>query len=563
MQSARACALCALALALSGQPRIGPDEVSLRAAPYSPMFAGGTIRTQVELVEVPVVVRDSKGTAVAGLQREDFELFDSGKKQEISAFSVETFPAAGVASNRPAAPAPASAVATAKPEGAKRFVALVLDDLNTDFANLRRAKTAAGKFVSESLAPGDRVAVFTTALSGSVTFTADARKLRETIEAVQPHPRYSDDRKTCPAIRAFEAYLISNDYDKATLDAKIAELQACTKMARPAAEQAVRMMARGIWEDSRHNTENTLYAIASVVETMSRMPGQRMVLLTSAGFTSGEEESRLQAIIGKALHSGVIINSADLKGLYAIVPGGEASDPRSRGMGEIAMQCRTEEAKDDALAVLASGTGGQFFFNNNNLAEGFRRLGSMPEVLYVLGFAAGDVVHDGKYHALKVRLAGGYHGTVQARMGYTAPPKEMPSDMARLGDRDRILMGSEAPADVAVRITAEPGADTGPKVAIKALLDVKQLNFQKTEDRRTQKLVVIAALLDPSGGFVTGRQAEAQLALKDSSYEALAQAGLAVALSLHAAAGRYTLRVVVQEALTGKMTAENRKVELR
>lgn len=563
MQIARACAICALALALAAQTPIGSDEVSLRAAPYSPIFAGGTIRTQVELVEVPVVVRDSKGAAVAGLQREDFELFDSGKREEISAFSVETFPAAGTSLNGPAEPASPSADATAKSEGAKRFVALVLDDLNTDFANLRRAKTAAEKFVSESLAPGDRVAVFSTALSDTVTFTADAKKLRETIEAVQPHSRYADDRRTCPLIRAFEAYLISNDYDKATLDAKASELQSCTKITRSAAEQAVRMMARGIWENAKHNTENTLYAIASVVETMSKMPGQRMVLLTSAGFISGEEESRLQAIIARALHSGVIINSADLKGLYAIVPGGEASDPRPRGMQEMAMQGRAEEAKDDALAVLASGTGGQFFFNNNNLAEGFRRLGAMPEVLYVLGFAAGDVVHDGKYHALKVRLAGGHHGTVQARMGYTAPPKEPPSDLARLGDRDRILMGSEAAADVAVRITAEPGADTGPKVAIKALLDVKQLNFQKTEDRRTQKLVVIAALLDSSGGFVTGRQAEAQLALKDSSYEALAQAGLAVALSLHAPAGPYTLRVVVQEALTGKMTAESRKVELR
>src|SRR5579862_5638018 len=128
MQSARACAICALALALAAQTPLGSDEVSLRAAPYSPLFAGGTIRTQVELVEVPVVVRDGKGAAVAGLKREDFELFASGKKQEISAFSVETFPAAGTAANHPGEPVSTSAVATAKPDGATRFVALVLDD---------------------------------------------------------------------------------------------------------------------------------------------------------------------------------------------------------------------------------------------------------------------------------------------------------------------------------------------------------------------------------------------------------------------------------------------------
>ena len=46
-------------------------------------------QSKVTLIEVPVVVRDKKGKAVGTLRQEDFQLFDKGKLQAISKFSVE------------------------------------------------------------------------------------------------------------------------------------------------------------------------------------------------------------------------------------------------------------------------------------------------------------------------------------------------------------------------------------------------------------------------------------------------------------------------------------------
>lgn len=517
-------------------------------------------------MEVPTVVRDSKGVAIAGLRREDFELFDAGRKQEISAFSVETFSRAGTATetNPGASSSRAGAAVTVAPARA-RYIALVFDDLNTDMGSLRYGKTAAEKFVGEALAPGDLVGIFTTALSQTVEFTADPAKLRQGIEAVTLHTRYRDDLHDCPVIRAYEAYLIANYLDSALLQAKAAEAARCYHLQMQQAILAAHSKADAVWKEAHANTDQTLRSISAIVAAVGKMPGQRLVLVASSGFVSGDAARELEALSTAALRGGVVISGMDLRGLYTIMPGGDAGTPqvaRSMRPAEIAVQSSTEDAKDDGLAMLASATGGRFFRNNNDLDLGFRRLAAVPEVLYVLGFTPGEASAGGKYHPLKVRLAGGRHGSVEARLGYTAASKVRPGDPPP-ANRDQILLGTDSPSDVAARVTCEPGmSKTGPSVVTKAWIDVSRLNFETRNARRTQKVTMIAALLDSRGNFVVGRQAVADLALKDHSFAALSAAGLTVSLSLHAPSGSYTLRVLVQEALTGKMMAVSNSVRL-
>src|SRR5580658_2141443 len=63
-------------------PAQSQPEVSSHETPI-------TFSSRVNLISVPVVVRDRNGQAIGNLQKEDFQLFDRGKTQTITKFSIE------------------------------------------------------------------------------------------------------------------------------------------------------------------------------------------------------------------------------------------------------------------------------------------------------------------------------------------------------------------------------------------------------------------------------------------------------------------------------------------
>src|ERR1035437_6934260 len=63
-------------------PAKAPAEMATKDEP-------ALFKARVNLVIVPVVVRDKYGKAVGNLKQEDFQLFDKGKPQYIARFSME------------------------------------------------------------------------------------------------------------------------------------------------------------------------------------------------------------------------------------------------------------------------------------------------------------------------------------------------------------------------------------------------------------------------------------------------------------------------------------------
>ena len=122
---------------------------------------------------------------------------------------------------------------------------------------------------------------------------------------------------------------------------------------------------------------------------------------------------------------------------------GYRREPRCRRAASQTQYDRDDSAvaESDVLAELASGTGGTFFQNNNDLAAGFRKLAELPEYVYVLGFSPQNLKLDGSYHSLKVilRTPAGLDGERAARILRAAASQRSGGDGER-GDPGGALL---------------------------------------------------------------------------------------------------------------------------
>lgn len=72
-------------------PPSGPPPV-IPPAGQGPTLAAYTMRTRVNFILVPVTVKGSHGTLIAGLTYNDFQIYENGVQQRITFFSDDPFP---------------------------------------------------------------------------------------------------------------------------------------------------------------------------------------------------------------------------------------------------------------------------------------------------------------------------------------------------------------------------------------------------------------------------------------------------------------------------------------
>src|SRR6185437_7122475 len=148
---------CLLACAAIAQQGIPSDEARLQTGAYWPR-SDLVLRAETKSVEVGVVVRDERGRPVGGLTKDDFQIEDSGKKADITAFRADVAqpaiaPGTGSASSESVTP-PTSAT----PTNARRYIGLFFDDFSMGPGENMQARIAGKRFVKQALADGELVA---------------------------------------------------------------------------------------------------------------------------------------------------------------------------------------------------------------------------------------------------------------------------------------------------------------------------------------------------------------------------------------------------------------------
>ena len=527
-----------------------PAQNAAQTAEMTSRDAPLTFSSRVNLVQVPVVVRDQKGRAVGNLEKSDFQLFDKGKPQVITRFSVE----------KPGTPSIPAVTATDEnagkpgdsPEIVRRFVAYIFDDVHLAFQDMSQAREAADKYLADNLEPGSRAAIYTTSGVNQLDFTGDHDAMYRTLMNMLPRPISGtiDPEPDCPQSNQRSSGSTAN----ATSAAAAAAIATC------AASSNLDLAQR------QQETQLTLSVLDKVIRRISVSPGSRNIIVVSPGFLIYDDLQRRDEIdlMDRAVRSTVTISTLDARGLYTIVPGGDASHTGSTNQAQIAFDSDNARAQSDVLAELAYSTGGTFFQNNNSLAEGFKGAAAQPEFMYVLGFAPQNLKLDGQFHALKVTLKEPKGYDLQARRGYYAPRHVTdPAEEAKQEIQEAVFSRDELqeiPVDLHLQFFKS--SDAAARISVLAQVDLKHLHFKKVEDRNDDTLTIVSTLFDRNGNFITGIQKTLDMRLLDQTFEKLPAGGITIKTTLDVIPGSYVVRLVVRDSEGQMMAARNGVVEI-
>ncbi|MGC1453154.1 MAG: VWA domain-containing protein [Candidatus Sulfotelmatobacter sp.] len=500
-----------------------------------------TFRVQSDLVLVNVTVRDKNGNIVRGLKPEDFTILEDNKPQKAVSFDVENVdavPNQGVTETKPlttppteqTSPATTGRAASADQFKDRRLIVLFFDLSAMEPDEIDRAATSAEHYVDTQMAPADLVSIVSlgSALLVNQDFTADHELLKKQLRAFGTGSG-----------QGFE------------------EGSTGTTEGTPDTGQP---FTADDTEYNIFNTDRRLEALRSVAEKLSHLQQKKSLIYFSSGMdrTGIENQSELRAAINAAVRSNLAIYTMDLRGLQALVAGGEAQNASLRGTSAYSGQSminalNSNFTTQESLVTLASDTGGRAFLDSNDFSQVFQGVQQDTSTYYLLGYRSSNPARDGRYRriAVKVNLAG---VKVDYRRGYYAP-----ADYRHSTKEDKELqlqeeLASELPTtDLPLYLSTAYFRLEANKFFIPVSLVVpgSEIPFTRTSDRDKATLDVIGIVLDNQKHPVTQVRDTVNLAIDTSSEVRKKNVQYDTGLSLPP--GKYHLKFVVRENQTGRM----------
>ncbi len=410
-----------LALAfVTGQSRTAAQQQQEQGTKEQPF----SLITNVNIVSVDVVVRDSSGNIVRGLKKEDFTVLEDGKPQKIENFSFQEIatdaPPANAESNVLAgledklrAEVKRAVTATENVSAAEtapitetnlvghRLLILLFDVSSMKPEDIQRAVEEGQKYVNETMANSDMVAVVT--IGTRLNVLTDFTSSREDLIAALQTLAYSDGT----AVDLAAVATASTDDAAATTDSDTATTEDASL--------------------EEFNNDVRLRALKTLAETVAPIQQKKAVLYFSSGMSRNGDDNQieLRAASNAANRANMSIYPVDSRGLQAVVAGGDASRASGRGSGLFTGQGASQafsrlNASQETLTTLASDTGGRAFTDSNDFGDAFKRVQRDLSAYYLLGYASTNATRDGKFRRITVRLAPKLNAKVEARPGYYA-----------------------------------------------------------------------------------------------------------------------------------------------
>jgi len=551
-----------------------------QTTPTPPAEDKDTIKISTSLIQLDVTVTDKKGNVVTDLKPEDFEIYENGKKQNISNFSfisiakpTETEAPKNVKPDKNSIPLPPVKL---KPEQVRRTYALVVDDLGLNFENIFWVKESLKKFVKEQMQEGDLVAVIGTGIGiGSLqAFTSDKRQLLAAIEKIRWNPNGRAGINNFDPIRTT---LSEDRTGTLKMDGSVRTIQGT---------QAEKEFQNQVNDFRNENfSVGTLGALNYIIRGMRDLPGRKAVMLFSEGFvfTTGNQPSRvlngLRVLADLANRSSVVLYTLDPRGLQ--VPGMANSEDEIRNVLPESFDPATySDARTDredkfrdsqqSLRYLAYETGGVPYVNQNDLNKGIQRAIDDQSGYYLLGYQPDEETFDPKKNKfnrlevkilrpdLKIRYRSGFFGITDEKLRQTneTPRQKLAS----------ALVSPFSLSEISLNIYSVFYNDTKNRSFVRSFvyIDPKNLTFTNQPDGTYQtKFDLIAMIFDAEGRSATNNINTQTLKFTKEQYATVQKKGMVYDLPIPIIKnGAYQFRIALQDNTTGKIGAVSQFIEV-
>src|SRR6201997_2522374 len=501
-----------------------------------------TFRTSSELVLVNVTVRDKRGNFLRGLKPEDFTILEDNKPQKVISFDTENIdavanvdvaqakPLSGVASEKGSAASVTAAPDSANQFKDRRLIVLLFDLTGMEPDEIDRAITSAEHYVDTQMAPADLVSIVSLGSSLLVNqdFSSDHQLLKKQLNAFGEGS--------------------GQGYEEGTTGST----EGTPDTGQPFTADDT--------EYNIFNTDRRLEAIRSVAEKLSHLQQKKSLIYFSSGMdrTGIENQSELRAAVNAAVRSNMAIYTMDMRGLQALVAGGEAQNASLRGTsaysGQSMINALTSNfTTQETLVTLASDTGGRAFLDSNDFSQVFKGVQQDTSTYYLLGYHSTNPARDGRYRriSVKVNVPG---AKIDYRKGYYAP-----ADYQHSTKEDKELqlqeqLASELPAtDLPLYLGAAYFRLEANKYFVPISLVVRgsEIPFTRSSDRDKATLDVIGVVLDSEHHPLTRVRDTVKLAVDTSSDVRKKNVQYDTGVSLPP--GKYHLKFVVRENQTGRL----------
>ena len=481
------------------------------AAQSTPVFHSTT-----RLVQVNVIVRH-KGQPVTDLKKEDFRVFDNGKPQTISTFSISSSNGKLPQSPVKLPPGVYTNQLMSKPGTPQSVTIILLDMQNTSMragtamAQQQWARQQVVKYL-QTIHPEDRVGVYLLTGAGLKVlhdYTTDSSGFLRALNAY-------GDGKTLPDVSQDE--MMSFGTDTVSLNNWVTT--------------GATGMQRDLYMIDR--VKGTLAVIEFIANHLASLPGRKNLVWVSTGFPlmigygphAFNDPNRIQATFDEEVTRTVkAVNDANVA-IYPVDERGLMTDPRFDASNQKINLKSTKGSmpgveNQQTMEEMASRTGGKAFYNTNDLKKAIRDAIDDASTTYTLGFYPSDEEYDGKFHKLTVKVEHpGFAYDVRFRKGYYDFQNKASDDKTRKVEiQDAVMSPLDATALGVSVGTARTDKPAPNSMALRLEVDPNGIGWTPNGDRMHGKIDVFLVQKNDRGNQFNGTDNTIDLNLTHEQFD--------------------------------------------